>query len=94
MTGDAWTLIISGAVVALITYALPPLIKSVFDRRVSVTSAEVIQESIEKMRWDKTHDYIKELEHEIKRLRKILIKHQIDPNEDDPLSTQPIEQKK
>jgi hypothetical protein len=89
MTGDPWTLIISGAVVALLTYALPKVIEGVFRKQITHNEAEQAAENIESMRWIKTKAYVMELEAEIKRLRAILIRHRIDPNESGPLDTQP-----
>jgi hypothetical protein len=94
MNGDPLVLVIAGVVTAFITYTLPPLIKSVFDRRVTAINAESIQETLEAQRWQKQLDYTKDLEAEIKRMRSILIRHGIDPNESGPLDTLPIPTKK
>jgi hypothetical protein len=71
--------------VALVTgvtyYTLPKLIEMIFNRRMAASNAESVQEQIETSRWLKTQKYIQELEAEITRLRKILIRHRIDPND-------------
>lgn len=81
MQGDAWTIVIPGAIVALITYALPKVIEGVFRRNVTTTEAEAAQENIEAMRWQKAQDDMRELRAENARLRKLLINHRIDPND-------------
>lgn len=84
---DGWTLVISGAIVALITYALPKVIEGVFRRRVTINEAEAAQESIETLRWKKAQDDIVELIKENHRLRELLRRHNIDPSGSGPMNT-------
>jgi hypothetical protein len=94
MSGDPWVLIVSGAVVALITYALPPLIERIFNRRVDASEAEKIDAETDLLKKQSDRETIKELtdqlheaQESIRHYRKRLRAHGVDPDSDTgPLS--------
>ncbi len=89
MAGDPWVLIISGAVVALLSYTLPKLIENIFNKRMVLSEAQKLDAEREVLISQSDFNTVKILTDQlaearisITKYRRRLREHGIDPDSD------------